>query len=347
MVVNCLPKAPEGADVPIKQLADIDLPSSPKAFIDLYEADTIAWCLTRLSGTDTIAVGARLAGPGIPKALLMELFPGVDKGAEFFLNASLPQQRSTQRVQVVAFKKIFFQKVREESRLAGWGDGSSLIMKADSTGSLAAFAFLKPDSSGAHRVAAWVCRDEHEEADFERWAGPVAPGCPSIIRGRPSAKRSALPEPSAFADAVAQKSPKSNGSLEARLMDLYGAAFAAMSGTSAAGAVLERWKDQVTASLLHRALREYGISAEITDLDDPSLRFGSARDPSTPLRVRTVIRYGAPDGLVFTTQQGLSQSQFMALSARGPTLIIPSVNLPSFPASTRSRLTIMEDAFRA
>ena len=333
--------------MPIKQLADTDLPSSPKAFIDLYEADTIAWCLTRLSGTDTIAVGARLAGPGIPKALLMELFPGVDKGAEFFLNASLPQQRSTQRVQVVAFKKIFFQKVREESRLAGWGDGSSLIMKADSTGSLAAFAFLKPDSSGAHQVAAWVCRDEHEEADFERWAGPVAPGCPSIIRGRPSAKRSALPEPSAFADAVVKKSRKTEGSLEACLMDLYGVAFAAPIGTSAAGGVTERWKDQVTATLLHHALREYGIGAEIPNLEDSSLRIGSSRDSSQLLRVRTVIRYGAPDGLVFTMQQGVSQSQFLALSAGGTTLIIPSVNLPSFPASTRSRLRILEDVLRA
>ena len=332
--------------MPIKQLADTDLPSSPKAFIDLYEADTVAWCLTRLSGTDTIAVGARLAGPGIPKALLMELFPGVDKGAEFFLNASLPQQRSAQRVQVVAFKKIFFQKVREESRLAGWGDGSSLIMKADSTGSLAAFAFLKADSSGAHRAAAWVCRDEQEEADFERWAGPVAPGCPRIIRGVPSAKRTALPDPSVFADAVAKKSPKADGSLEARLMELYGAAFAATSGTSAAGRVPERWKDQVTASLLHRALRDYGIAAEITDLDDASLRVGPARDSSQSFRVRTVIRYGAPDGLVFTMQQGLSQSQFLALSAGGTTLIIPSVNLPSFPASTRSRLRILEDTLR-
>jgi hypothetical protein len=138
------------------------------------------WYVKRLSGNDTLANGSHQAGPYMPKELVFQLFPAVNRPAEINpdqeFDLYVDSHPDHRRVRAVWYNKKLHGGTRNEARLTRFGGRSSALLDPDSTGALTIFAF-GPDSAGTAREChVWVCRSPAEEDVAEDHLGPVEPG---------------------------------------------------------------------------------------------------------------------------------------------------------------------------
>ena len=292
-----------------------------------------------------MAVGARLAGPTLPKALLTELFPHIESDQQVFVDALLLPQGSAHRVQVVAFTKIFFQKVRQESRLHGWGSGRSMMMDAESTGALTAFAFLHSPEGPVSNVVAWVCRSPAEELEFESWAGPVNPRVALIRRPSEQSRSRAGQSAESFVAELLRGSKPRSGSEELWFLEHYDKAFSSDALPIQAGRGRE-WSDAVTGHLLAHAWSGRGVRFEA---DSAGSAFFTVDTPGTAREVpiMTVVRHRDAGGRILTLQQGASSDEIARLERSGAELLVPTAHASFFPAPCRPRLLMLSDYFKS
>jgi len=152
-------------------------------WMDEQSKPGILWYVKRLSGNDTLANGSHQAGPYVPKEVLFEVFPSLNrqqvKNPDIFFELVIDSHPDVRDVRAVWYNNKFHgnpEKGRNEARLTGFGGGSSALLDPESTGALAIFAFRKetPETPGTCRV--WVCGHETEEDLVEDRIGPVEPG---------------------------------------------------------------------------------------------------------------------------------------------------------------------------
>jgi EcoRII C terminal/Restriction endonuclease EcoRII, N-terminal len=138
------------------------------------------WIAKRLSANDTLANYTHQAGPYIPKEFLFDVFPALHKPNEenpdLNFDLYIDSHTDYRNARAVWYnKKLHKTGSRNETRLTGFGGGSSALLDPNSTGALAIFCFV-PDLSHTTSVChVWVC-DHDTEADlFEDRLGPVEP----------------------------------------------------------------------------------------------------------------------------------------------------------------------------
>ncbi|MYD36128.1 MAG: hypothetical protein F4X20_03760 [Dehalococcoidia bacterium] len=146
-----------------------------------------SWWVKRLSGRDTLAMGARNPGPRIPRELLFEFLPELGNPHEskpkvkFLLNVD----SSGDRVLVTA-SSITVRLARGESRKAGlvtdWGGVSNPLLDPENTGAAAVFAFHARSGDTLPECHVWICANLAEEEDVvEPIWGPILPGVEVLI----------------------------------------------------------------------------------------------------------------------------------------------------------------------
>ncbi|MGO7727947.1 type II restriction endonuclease [Rhizobium leguminosarum] len=156
-------------------------------WMDDFGRPGFIWYAKRLSGNDTLANGSHQAGPYIPKDLLFEIIPSLNRpdilnpDARFELYVdSHPDVRT---IRAVWYNNKLHGKTRNETRLTNFGGGQSILLDPDSTGALAVFAFTPETETNDASCHVWVCGGEGTEADLiEERLGPVEPKVPVIWR---------------------------------------------------------------------------------------------------------------------------------------------------------------------
>ena len=144
----------------------------------------VLWGLKRLSANDTQANGSHQAGPYIPKQFLFDLFPALgqrDKlNPRVTFELAIDSHHDVQKITAIWYNNQFHRsdgvKGRNETRITGFGGGSSALLDSESTGALTAFAFWPDDEVERPRCRVWVARDATEEDVIEERTGPVEPG---------------------------------------------------------------------------------------------------------------------------------------------------------------------------
>jgi len=138
------------------------------------------WYLKRLSANDTLANGSHQAGPYIPKELLFRLLPGLMnrevENPRVQIDAFVDSGTEVRSVTAIWYNNKYRGGTRDETRVTGWGGGTSALLDPDSTGALAVFVFENGASeAGATAIHVWVCNGYQDEV-FEDLVGPVDPG---------------------------------------------------------------------------------------------------------------------------------------------------------------------------
>lgn len=134
--------------------------SNLKQWIEENSDSRAIWILKRLSANDTLASGAHQAGPYIPKDLLFEIFPELNrpdvKNLDLRFSLLLSPLDERRNVRVVWYNNRMHGGTRDEVRFTNFGGAKSTILAPDSTGAVVAFVFQREDS---HRVCnAWVTK---------------------------------------------------------------------------------------------------------------------------------------------------------------------------------------------
>lgn len=138
------------------------------------------WYLKRLSGNDTLANESHQAGPYIPKDILFELFPDLDrpdqKNPDVWLDAYIDSHSDHRHVRAIWYNNKLHGGTRNETRLTNWGGGASALLDPDSTGALAVFVFTPQPETKPRDLHVWVCGHPTEEDLVEERIAPVEPG---------------------------------------------------------------------------------------------------------------------------------------------------------------------------
>ncbi len=149
-----------------------------------YGAPAYTWYVKRLSGNDTLATGSHQAGPYIPRDFLFRIFPALNrrevKNPDVRFDLYVDSHADAREVRAIWYNNRFHDtgaaRGRDETRVTGFGGGSSALLDPESTGALTVFAFrnaAEPEIADCH---VWVCRHETEEDLVEERIGPVEPG---------------------------------------------------------------------------------------------------------------------------------------------------------------------------
>ena len=135
-----------------------------------------SWYVKRLSANDTQANGSHQAGPYIPKAVVFQIFPSINRpldhnpDSEFRLVIDSHADDRTARV-------VWYNgRSRNETRITRLGGASSALLDPENTGALVVLAFSGESGPEPVECRAWVCRDSIEEEIVEDRVGPVHPG---------------------------------------------------------------------------------------------------------------------------------------------------------------------------
>lgn len=152
-----------------------------------YSGLAYTWYVKRLSGNDTLANGSHQAGPYIPKQLLFEVFPAINRididNPDLWIDLFIDSHADARQVRLIYYnsKRAKAQKNgRDETRLTNFGGTESALLDPDSTGALTVFAF--PVSQGeTPECHVWVCRHGTEEDVVEDRVGPIEPGKSVIL----------------------------------------------------------------------------------------------------------------------------------------------------------------------
>lgn len=156
-------------------------------WLNEHSGPEYTWYVKRLSGNDTLANGTHQAGPYIPKDLLFNVLPGLDRtdieNPDLRFWVYIDSHADARQIRAVYYNSKRHKSKpngRDETRLTNWGGSESALLDPESTGALTVFAFpVGPDASPACHI--WVCRHETEAELVEDRIGPVDPG-KSIIQ---------------------------------------------------------------------------------------------------------------------------------------------------------------------
>lgn len=154
----------------------------------------------RLSANDTGATGAHQVGPYVTRSVIDQLFSdmlqrgGIENPKTTVRVSFASHEAPSQDVTLTWYNNRLRGGTRNEFRLTGWGGKTSPLLDAESTGSLALFAF--GCDAEAHPVCeVWLCRDLEEEDAAESSLGAVEPGEMGVLhapRGSGSAVQDRL-----------------------------------------------------------------------------------------------------------------------------------------------------------
>lgn len=166
-----------GAKVAIADLTD---------WMDEFGRPGFIWYAKRLSGNDTLANGSHQAGPYIPKELLFEIIPSLNRpdvlNPDLRFELYVDSHPDVRTIRAVWYNNRLHGKTRNEARLTNFGGGKSVLLDADSTGSLVVFAFSPENDTLAPTCHVWLCDDGTQADLIEERLGPVEPKFPVIWR---------------------------------------------------------------------------------------------------------------------------------------------------------------------
>lgn len=153
--------------------------SSIRSFLNTIESQGGFLYAKRLAANDTLASGAKQAGPYISKKLAFEIFPTLKRPSEINprkeFKAEIVSHNDPSRVVNVIW---YNQLTRNECHITRWGGKKSPLLDPESTGSLCLFAFFAEKGRDAEHCSIWICTDPIEEDEFEQRFDIVEPGSP-------------------------------------------------------------------------------------------------------------------------------------------------------------------------
>lgn len=155
-------------------------PNDVQDWLDAHSPPDYLWFVKRLSGNDTLANRTHQAGPYIPKNILFQVFPDLNRPQELnpdvWFDLNIDSHSDSRSVRAVWYNSKLHDGTRNETRLTNWGGEQSAVLDPESTGALCVFAF-RPDEEGATTACnVWVCRDKIEEDVVESHFDSVEPG---------------------------------------------------------------------------------------------------------------------------------------------------------------------------
>lgn len=153
--------------MPLMELAD---------WLDEQTKPDVLWFAKRLSANDTLATKAHQAGPYLPKEILFQAYPSLNKPLEVNPRISLDVIIDSHLDRRPAVAIWYNNKSRNESRITNLGGIKSALLDPDSTGSIAVFAFATDPTASTHICHVWVCDHETEEDLVEERLGSIEPG---------------------------------------------------------------------------------------------------------------------------------------------------------------------------
>lgn len=132
------------------------------------------WYLTRLSATDTGATNTHMAGLYMPKDIMFEVLPVLNKpdakNPDTQIQAVIPSHDLTIENHL---RGVWYNnKSRDECRFTRWGGSKAPVQNKEHTGSLVLLAFhIPPEFPNADNVEIWVCTNPEEENFIESLLG--------------------------------------------------------------------------------------------------------------------------------------------------------------------------------
>lgn len=110
-------------------------------WLNEYSGERYTWYVKRLSGNDTLANKAHQAGPYIPKELLFDVIPGLERidveNPDRWFDVYIDSHADYRQIRSVYYnsKRHRRQKNgRDETRLTNWGGNESALLDPESTG---------------------------------------------------------------------------------------------------------------------------------------------------------------------------------------------------------------------
>ena len=145
---------------------------------DLADGGQTRWWLKRLSANDTQGTRSHQAGPYVPKRVMFNFLPELDRpdarNPKEYLDTVVYPQQQTVTACVTWYNNKLHGGTVDEIRITNWGGGNSPLLNPDRTGYLAIFAF--GGNPNDRWCRAWVCQSEDEEDFAEERFGTVEPG---------------------------------------------------------------------------------------------------------------------------------------------------------------------------
>lgn len=152
-------------------------------WMDEQSRPSVLWYLKRLSGNDTLANKSHQAGPYIPKDILFDVFPSLNrqevKNPDLWFSLTIDSHPDVRDVRAVWYNNKLHDNPkggRNEARVTNLGGQESALLDPDSTGALVVFAFVKESDGQPGLCRVWVCDHETEEELIEERVGAVEPG---------------------------------------------------------------------------------------------------------------------------------------------------------------------------
>jgi len=152
-------------------------------WMDQQSQPHVVWYVKRLSGNDTLANGTNQAGPYIPKDILFDIFPSINrtdtKNPDCWFDLRIDSHADCRKIRVIYYNNKYHDNPksgRNEARFTNFGGAASPLLDPDSTGALVVFSFHRNSSGNASVCHTWVCDNEIEAELVEERIGPVEPG---------------------------------------------------------------------------------------------------------------------------------------------------------------------------
>lgn len=144
----------------------------------------VQWGLKRLSANDTQATGSHQAGPLIPKEILFQVVPSLNRPEE--LNPDVRFELIVNDSDARIARAVWYnnklhneddtKKTRNETRITRLGGRTSALLDPESTGAVTVFVFWREMEGQSFKCHIWVSQNEIEQDFIEDRAGPVPPG---------------------------------------------------------------------------------------------------------------------------------------------------------------------------
>lgn len=139
------------------------------------------WCIKYLAGDDTLANSSRQVGPKLPKEVLLQVLPELDRpkklNPDLRLNLVVDSHQKQVRVRARAvwYNRRLFGGSTDETRLTKLGGRHSALLDPESTGALCIFAFVPSKVDNGKECRVWICKSLSEtDLILERF-GPLEP----------------------------------------------------------------------------------------------------------------------------------------------------------------------------
>lgn len=147
-------------------------------WIDDVSGPTWCWYVKRLAANDTLATKAHQAGPYVPREVLFEVLPELNRPGEYNpevrFELTVDSHGEARTVRAIWYNgSLSGRSTRNEARVTGFGGRASALLDPDSTGAIAVFAFDTGVAGPTCRV--WLCSNSLEEDVFEERLGPIEP----------------------------------------------------------------------------------------------------------------------------------------------------------------------------